>query len=136
MGFIDFAGTTVVHSVGGWISLAAIIIIGPRIGRFGKDRVPIHGHDLPVVTLGVFLLWFGWFGFNGGSTLGLTPKVPTVIVNTTVSGAFGGLVALALSWRLGGRPDVTMVMNGCSRHRLCCRGSDVRRNAAAGEAGD
>ena len=112
MGFIDFAGTTVVHSVGGWIALAAIIIIGPRSGRFGKNAVPIHGHDLPIVTLGVFLLWFGWFGFNGGSTLGLTPEVPTIIVNTTVSGAFGGLVALALAWRLGGRPEVTMIMNG------------------------
>ena len=112
MGFIDFAGSTVVHSVGGWIGLAAIIIIGPRIGRFGKNAVPIHGHDLPMVTLGVFLLWFGWFGFNGGSTLGLTPEVPTIIVNTTIAGAFGGSVALALSWRFGGRPDVTMIMNG------------------------
>ncbi|MFQ5995735.1 MAG: ammonium transporter [Acidiferrobacterales bacterium] len=111
-GFIDFAGCTVVHSVGGWISLAAIIIIGPRIGRFGKGSIPIRGHDLPVVTLGVFLLWFGWFGFNGGSTLGLTPDVPTVIVNTTISGAFGGLIAMVLAWRLGGRPDVTMIMNG------------------------
>jgi ammonium transporter len=111
-GFIDFAGSTVVHSVGGWIALAAIIIIGPRIGRFGENSVPIHGHDLPFVTLGVFLLWFGWFGFNGGSTLGLTPEVPVIIVNTTVSGAFGGLVALALAWRLGGRPDVAMIMNG------------------------
>jgi Amt family ammonium transporter len=112
MGFIDFAGSTVVHSVGGWIALAAVIIIGPRIGRFGKNAVPIHGHDLPIVTLGVFLLWFGWFGFNGGSTLGLTPEVPTIIVNTTVSGAFGGTVALALAWWLGGRPDVTVIMNG------------------------
>jgi len=112
MGFIDFAGSTVVHSVGGWVSLAAIIIIGPRIGRFGKDSVPIHGHDLPLVTLGVFLLWFGWFGFNGGSTLGLTPAVPTIIVNTTISGAFGGLVAMALGWRLDGRPDVSVIMNG------------------------
>ncbi|MFB3046116.1 MAG: ammonium transporter [Acidiferrobacterales bacterium] len=112
MGFIDFAGSTVVHSVGGWIALAAIIIIGPRIGRFGKNAVPIHGHDIPIVTLGVFLLWFGWFGFNGGSTLGLTPEVPTIIVNTTISGAFGGLVALGLSWRMTGRPDVTMIMNG------------------------
>ena len=97
MGFIDFAGSTVVHSVGGWMSLAAIIIIGPRIGRFGKDRMPTQGHDIPFVTLGVFLLWFGWFGFNGGSTLGLTPDVPKIILNTSISGAFGGLVALALA---------------------------------------
>lgn len=111
-GFIDFAGTTVVHSVGGWISLAAIIIIGPRIGRFGNTRAPIHGHDLPLVTLGVFLLWFGWFGFNGGSTLGITDKVPLILVNTTVSGAFGGLAALALSWRIHHRLDVATIMNG------------------------
>ncbi|MEE8308660.1 MAG: ammonium transporter, partial [Gammaproteobacteria bacterium] len=112
MGFIDFAGSTVVHSVGGWISLAAILIIGPRIGRFGSKRTAIHGHDLPVVTLGVFLLWFGWFGFNGGSTLGLTPEVPSIIVNTTISGAFGGVVAMALSWRFDDHPDVTVIMNG------------------------
>jgi Amt family ammonium transporter len=112
MGFIDFAGSTVVHSVGGWISLAAIIIIGPRIGRFGSKRTPIHGHDIPIVTLGVFLLWFGWFGFNGGSTLGLTPEVPSIIVNTTISGAFGGVVAMALSWRFDDHPDVTVIMNG------------------------
>jgi Amt family ammonium transporter len=112
MGFIDFAGGTVVHSVGGWMSLAAIIVIGPRIGRFGKDRAPIQGHDIPFATLGVFLLWFGWFGFNGGSTLGLTPDVPKIIVNTVISGAFGGLIAMALAWRLSGQPDVTMIMNG------------------------
>jgi ammonium transporter len=112
MGFIDFAGGTVVHSVGGWVSLAAIIIIGPRIGRFGKNSVPIHGHDIPIVTLGAFLLWFGWFGFNGGSTLGFTAEVPTIIVNTTVSGAFGGIVALVMAQWITGRADVTMIMNG------------------------
>ncbi len=112
MGFIDFAGTTVVHSVGGWISLAAIIIIGPRIGRFGAGGATIHGHDLPMVTLGVFLLWVGWFGFNGGSMLGLTGEVPLVLLNTTVSGAFGGLAALAISWRIYRRPDVAVIMNG------------------------
>ena len=63
MGFIDFAGSTVVHSVGGWIALAAVVVIGPRIGRFGKNAVPIQVHDLPMVTLGVFLLWFGGVGF-------------------------------------------------------------------------
>ena len=112
MGFIDFAGSTVVHSVGGWVSLAAIIIIGPRIGRFGKNSIPIHGHDIPIVTLGAFLLWFGWFGFNGGSTLGLTPEVPAIIVNTTVSGAFGGIVAMMMAWWITGRSDVAMIMNG------------------------
>jgi ammonium transporter len=112
LGFIDFAGSTVVHSMGGWMGLAAIIILGPRLGRFGKDAVPIHGHDIPMVTLGVFILWFGWFGFNGGSTLGLTADVPVIIVNTTIAGAFGALTATALSWRSGGRADVPTMMNG------------------------
>jgi ammonium transporter len=112
LGFIDFAGSTVVHSIGGWMALASIIVLGPRIGRFGRDAVPIHGHDLPVVTLGVFILWFGWFGFNGGSTLGLTPDVPGIIVNTAISGAFGGLVALAISWWRNGQVDVPTTMNG------------------------
>ena len=113
LGFIDFAGSTVVHSVGGWMALAGAIIIGPRLGRFGKDSVPIHGHDIPIVTLGVFILWLGWFGFNGGSTLGLTSDVPVIIVTTTISGAFGGLVAMAMSWRrIGGHVDVATMMNG------------------------
>ncbi len=112
LGFIDFAGSTVVHSIGGWMALAGIIILGPRLGRFGKDSVRIHGHNLPLVTLGVFILWVGWFGFNGGSTLGFTVDVPLIIVNTTISGAFGGLVALAISWRTEKRAEVAMVMNG------------------------
>lgn len=112
LGFVDFAGSTVVHSIGGWMALASIMILGPRIGRFGRDAVPIHGHDLPVVTLGVFILWFGWFGFNGGSTLGLTSAVPGIIVNTTISGAFGGLAALLLLWWRTGQIDVPTIMNG------------------------
>ncbi|MEK6256881.1 MAG: ammonium transporter, partial [Chloroflexota bacterium] len=112
LGFIDFAGSTVVHSIGGWMALASIIILGPRLRRFGKDAIPIHGHDLPLVTLGVFILWFGWIGFNGGSTLGLTDQVPGIIVNTFISGAFGGIVALALSeWR-SKQVDVSLMMNG------------------------
>jgi Amt family ammonium transporter len=68
-GFLDFAGSTVVHSMGGWVSLAAILVVGPRLGRFNPaNRIPIHGHNLPVAALGMFLMWFGWFGFNGGST--------------------------------------------------------------------
>jgi ammonium transporter len=112
LGFVDFAGSTVVHSVGGWVALAAIIILGPRIGRFGEEAVPIRGHDLPVTTLGVFVLWIGWFGFNGGSTLALTSDVPAIILNTTLAGAFGGLVAMALTWLLDRRPDVVTIMNG------------------------
>ncbi|REK09706.1 MAG: ammonium transporter [Actinobacteria bacterium] len=112
IGFIDFAGSTVVHSVGGWTALAALLVIGPRAGRFGTSTTPIHGHDLPLVTVGVFILWFGWFGFNGGSTLGLTPEVPSVILNTTISASFGGMSALAISWFLQDRPDVPTIMNG------------------------
>ena len=111
LGFVDFAGSTVVHSVGGWVALAAIIVLGPRIGRFGAGSVPIRGHDLPLTTLGVFVLWVGWYGFNGGSTYGLTPDVPTVILNTTVAAAFGGLAGMALTWLRDGRPDVVTIMN-------------------------
>jgi ammonium transporter len=111
LGFMDFAGSTVVHSVGGWVALAAIIIIGPRIGRFGAGAVPIRGHDIPLTTLGVFILWVGWYGFNGGSTYGLTGDVPAVILNTTLAASFGGLVGLALTWRFDPRPDVVTIMN-------------------------
>jgi ammonium transporter len=112
LGFMDFAGSTVVHSVGGWVALAAIIILGPRLGRFGAGAMPIRGHDLPVTTLGVFVLWVGWYGFNGGSTYGLTPEVPGIILNTTLAATFGGLVAMALTWFLDRRPDVVTIMNG------------------------
>jgi ammonium transporter len=111
LGFVDFAGSTVVHSTGGWVALAAIIILGPRIGRFGPGAVPIRGHDLPVTTLGVFVLWIGWYGFNGGSFYALTPGVPGVILNTTVAAAFGGLAGMALTWLRDGRPDVVTIMN-------------------------
>jgi len=112
LGFIDFAGSTVVHSVGGWVALAAILILGPRIGRFGTQAVPIRGHDLPVTTIGVFVLWVGWYGFNGGSLLALNADVPGVILNTTLAAAFGGLVAMAMTWILDRRPDVVTIMNG------------------------
>jgi ammonium transporter len=111
LGFVDFAGSTVVHSVGGWVALAAIIILGPRIGRFGTRPVPIRADYLPLTTLGVFVLWVGWYGFNGGSTFGLTADVPAVILNTSLAATFGGLVGLALSWRLDQRPDVVTIMN-------------------------
>ena len=111
LGFVDFAGSTVVHSVGGWVALAAIIVIGPRIGRFGAGALPIRGHDLPVTTLGVFILWVGWYGFNGGSTYGFTDEVPAVILNTTLAATFGGLVGLVLTWWLDHRPDVVTIMN-------------------------
>jgi ammonium transporter len=112
LGFVDFAGSTVVHSVGGWVALAAIIIIGPRIGRFGSGAVPIRGHDLPLTTVGVFVLWLGWYGFNGGSLFALNADVPSVILNTTLAATFGGVVSMTLTWRLDKRPDVVTIMNG------------------------
>jgi ammonium transporter len=112
LGFVDFAGSTVVHSVGGWVALAAIIILGPRIGRFAAGAVPIRGHDLPLTTLGVFVLWVGWYGFNGGSLFALTGDVPAVIMNTTLAASFGGLVGLTVTWLLDRRPDVVTIMNG------------------------
>ncbi|NJL97482.1 MAG: ammonium transporter [Synechococcaceae cyanobacterium SM2_3_2] len=119
--FHDFAGATVVHSVGGWVSLASIITIGPRIGRFGQGEgghssglagKAIEGHNLPISVLGVFLLWFGWFGFNGGSTLGMTETVPQILVNTALGGAVGGLTALVATWMSDKQPRVQIIMNG------------------------
>ncbi|MEM7033538.1 MAG: ammonium transporter, partial [Chloroflexota bacterium] len=112
MGFIDFAGSTVVHSVGGWVALAAVLVIGPRLGRFDTGDSEIRGHSLPLATFGVLILWFGWFGFNGGSTLGVTADIPIIVVNTLLSGAFGGLVLLLLTWLIMKRPLVEMVING------------------------
>jgi Amt family ammonium transporter len=112
LGFIDFAGSTVVHSLAGWVALVAMILVGPRLGRFGRRGRVIEGHSLPIATLGVFLLWFGWFGFNAGSTFAFTAKVPIIMVNTALAGAVGGLVGMAASWRLHKRPMADAVMNG------------------------
>lgn len=100
LGFVDFAGSSVVHSIGGWVSLAGVLILGPRKGRFDENGKPqkIYGHNLPVAVLGTMILWFGWIGFNGGSTLALTDDVPSIVVNTFVSASVGGCVAMALSW--------------------------------------
>ncbi|MEG3617625.1 ammonium transporter [Magnetovibrio sp. PR-2] len=112
LGFVDFAGSTVVHAVGGWISLAAVMILGPRIGRFGPGGHTIHGQNLPMAVLGVFLLWFGFFGFNGGSTLAFNTLVPLIVANTALSGAAGGMVGLLVSWKLRGHPSVDAIING------------------------
>lgn len=111
-GFIDFAGASVVHSIGGWVALAALIVIGPRIGRFGRRPARLLPRSVPMATLGVFLLWFGWFGFNGGSTLAFTEAVPAVLIVTLFGGAAGGLAATAASRVTLGRVDVTRVLNG------------------------
>lgn len=112
LGFIDFAGSTVVHSVGGWFALATILHLGPRKGRFGKNVVPIYGHDIPTATLGVFILWFGWFGFNGGSTLSFSADIPSIWVNTALAGIWGGIIALAISWTYLNYLRVEDVING------------------------
>ncbi|QRV22765.1 ammonium transporter [Marinomonas foliarum] len=112
LGFIDFAGSTIVHSVGGWVALAAIIIIGPRLGRFEEGiRLP-PGNNLPLSALGTMLIWFGWIGFNGGSTLALTNDVPMIILNTFISAAWGGLIAAAINYFKDGYIEVSFVLNG------------------------
>ncbi|EIJ41394.1 ammonium transporter [Beggiatoa alba B18LD] len=113
-GFVDFAGSSVVHSVGGWVSLAALLIIGARTGRFAQGRTvrQIHGSNLPLSMLGVCLLLFGWFGFNGGSTLALNHAVPAIIVNTLLGGVAGALTASAWGWYRYGYAEVGYLING------------------------
>jgi Amt family ammonium transporter len=118
-GMLDFAGSTVVHSVGGWAGLAGILILGPRIGKYGPDGTvrPIPGHNLTAATIGCFVLWFGWFGFNPGSTMGATggnlPLIAHVAVTTNSAAAAGTLAATVASWVLMGKPDLGMTLNGC-----------------------
>lgn len=111
-GFIDFAGSTVVHGVGGWMALAAVMVVGPRIGRFDKDAPPLRGSNYPVATVGVLVLWFGWFGFNGGSAFAFNETVPRIIVNTSLAGASGGFVLLSWAWLKEKKPDIGASLNG------------------------
>ncbi len=115
IGFYDLAGSTFVHSVGGWAALAGIILVGPRIGKFVNGKAhAIPGHNLGFATLGVFLLFLGWFGFNGGSVFSADPvAVSYVFVTTALGGATGILAALATSWIIQKRPDLSMILNGC-----------------------
>lgn len=110
--FIDFAGSTVVHSVGGWSALAGAIILGPRIGKyFGKNIKAIKGHSLTLAALGVFLLWFGWYGFNPGSTLsGTNWSIAAIAVTTTLGGAAGAIGGLTTSWFKYKKPDVGLTL--------------------------
>ncbi len=118
MGFKDFAGSAVVHGVGGFAALAGAIILGPRIGRFVNGKsIPMPGHSLPIAALGVFILWFGWYGFNPGSNLafqgtGSIDATMGVAVTTTLAAAAGGLVATLVSWIIFGKPDLSMGLNG------------------------
>jgi len=115
MNFHDFAGSTFVHSVGGWAALAGIIILGPRIGKYVNGNIrPIRGHSMPLATIGVFLLWFGWFGFNGGSVLSGDPgQVSFVFVTTFIAGCAGIIGAMATTWFVHHKPDLSMILNGC-----------------------
>ncbi|KYC54168.1 MAG: putative ammonium transporter [Candidatus Methanofastidiosum methylothiophilum] len=114
MGFHDFAGSTVVHSVGGWTALASVLILGPRFGKFDEKGRPqaIAGHNIGLASIGCLLLWFGWFGFNAGSELAFDTKVPLIALTTNMAAAGGGLSALIVSWLKGGKPDGGMFLNG------------------------
>jgi len=111
-GFIDFAGSTVVHSVGGWVALAAVLVLGPRLGRFGPEGREIEPHNMPMAALGMFLIFIGWFGFNGGSTLAFNGTVLVVLVNTLLAAAAGGSATIVLTWLKHGRPHPSAVLNG------------------------
>jgi Amt family ammonium transporter len=115
MNFHDFAGSTFVHSVGGWAALAGIFLLGPRIGKYMNGITkPIMGHNMPLATIGVFLLWLGWFGFNGGSVLSADPgMVSYVFVTTTLAAAAGIVASMFTSWISQKKPDLSMVLNGC-----------------------
>lgn len=114
MGFVDFAGSTVVHSVGGWTALVGAIMVGPRIGKYNKDGKAnaIPGHSLTLGALGVFILWFAWFGFNCGSTLAVTLDVGHIAMTTNLAAAAGGLTVMFLTWAKYKKPDISMTLNG------------------------
>ncbi|MBT3193199.1 MAG: ammonium transporter [Verrucomicrobia bacterium] len=113
-GFHDFAGSTLVHSVGGWGALAGIMLLGARKGKYVNGKVKaIMGHNMPLLTIGVFLLWLGWFGFNGGSVLSGDPgAVSYVLVTTSLAAAAGIMGSMATTWIIHKKPDLTMVLNG------------------------
>ena len=115
--FRDFAGSSVVHSVGGWAALAGVIVLGPRIGKYGKDgRVnPMPGHSMTSAALGCLVLWLGWFGFNPGSTMAAMngTAIAHILVATNMAAATGALGAMCTAWLLLGKPDLSMILNGC-----------------------
>jgi Amt family ammonium transporter len=114
LGFIDFAGSTVVHSIGGWAALAGAMVLGPRIGKYGpKGEVKaIPGHNIPMAAIGVFILWLGWFGFNPGSTTTADKSIAMIFVNTNLSAAAGAVAAMFTSWFIFKKPDIGMSLNG------------------------
>ena len=114
LGFIDFAGSTVVHSIGGWAALSGAIVVGPRIGKYTADGKvkPIPGHNIPLVAAGIFILWFGWYGFNVGSEAAVNSLLPLIAVNTTLAPACGVISVLLLSRALYKKYDAGMTLNG------------------------
>lgn len=114
LGFYDFAGSTLVHSVGGWAALVGVYFLGPRIGKFKDGKIEvIPGHSIPLSTVGAFLLWFGWFGFNGGSVLSADPGVTSlVLVTTCIAAAAGGVAAFTVSYMRYRENDLSMILNG------------------------
>lgn len=120
--FLDFAGSTVVHSVGGWAALAGALVVGPRLGKFSSEGMPIRGHSMALATLGVFILWMGWFGFNAGSTTGVTggaspnagagKAIGLIAVNTNLAACAGALFAMLTTWLRVGKPEISMALNG------------------------
>ncbi|MDD3717929.1 MAG: ammonium transporter [Actinomycetota bacterium] len=113
-GMLDFAGSTVVHTVGGICALVGAWMVGPRTGKFNPDRSPnaIPGHNIPMAALGTFILWLGWYGFNPGSTLKASPAIATIAMTTTLAASAGAVVAMFLTWIRYGKPDVSMSFNG------------------------
>jgi Amt family ammonium transporter len=123
LGFGDFAGSTVVHATGGWAALAGTLLLGPRVGKYVRNGAgdrkirAIPGHNIPLACLGVFILWLGWFGFNPGSTVAVSSDggslAALVAVNTNLAAAAGAIAAMITIWLIGGKPDLSMTMNGC-----------------------
>ena len=115
MGMRDFAGSSVVHAVGGWAGLAGIIMLGPRMGKYKKDgsMQPIPGHSMALVFIGGLILWFGWFGFNPGSTMAVDPRaISHVAMTTNLACCMAIVSSTVLAWILLGKPDFTMTVNG------------------------
>ena len=117
-GFADFAGSTVVHATGGWAAFIGTMLLGPRVGKYVNGQIKaIPGHNIPLASLGVFILWFGWFGFNPGSTLGVSAdggaSAALVAINTNLAAAAGAISAMITIWLTAGKPDLGMTMNGC-----------------------
>jgi ammonium transporter, Amt family len=113
--FHDFAGSTVVHSVGGWAALAGVLLLGPRIGKYKADGTvnPIPGHNMGLASLGCLILWLGWFGFNPGSTMQANLAIGHIAVTTNTAAAFGAVAATITAWLVLGKPDLSMILNGC-----------------------